>query len=216
MQNKTSKNKASSSRPVEQTGSAVGLSGPNLPTRHWYIAIVGNNTERACGERLQKLFTQWKIKEGKDCDVYVPIQKETRRWQNGKRVEVERVILPTLVFIRCTELERRKDIAYIPYIKRFFLNISGSPVDGHRPVARIPDVQVANLRRMIEGAETPVSICARPLHLGERVRVNGGKLVGLEGNVLSEDDGSTHLVIKIDILGCAMVKIARDLLDPVS
>ena len=29
-----------------------------------------------------------------------------------------------------------------------------------------------------------------------------------------EADGSTNLVVKIDILGCAMVKIARDLLEP--
>ena len=73
---------------------------------------------------------------------------------------------------------------------------------------------MASLIRMVDGADSPVSISSRPLRLGERVRVNGGKLVGLEGNVFREADGSTNLVVKIDILGCAMVKIARDLLEP--
>ena len=63
--------------------------------------------------------------------------------------------------------------------------------------------------------DAPVTIGLPPLRLGERVRVNGGKLIGLEGNVFREEDGNTNLVITIDILGCAMVKIARDLLDPI-
>ena len=55
-----------------------------------------------------------------------------------------------------------------------------------------------------------------PLHLGDRVRVNGGKLVGLEGNICREIDGSTSLVVKFDILGCAKVTIARELLEPIA
>lgn len=61
-----------------------------------------------------------------------------------------------------------------------------------------------------------VTIESCPLHLGDRVRVNGGKLVGLEGNICREIDGSTSLVVKIDILGCAKVTIARELLEPIA
>ena len=64
-------------------------------------------------------------------------------------------------------------------------------------------------------AEVHVTIESCPLHLGDRVRVNGGKLVGLEGNICREIDGSTSLVVKIDILGCAKVTIARELLEPI-
>ena len=205
--------KPQNSEPAAQVGSAVGLSGPNQAPKHWYIAIVGNNTEKVCCERMRKLFEEWR-REGKNCEAYVPIQQEMRAWRNGRRTEVGRIILPTFVFVRCTELERRKDVAYIPYVRRFFVNAAGAPVNGHRPIAIIPDRQMASLMRMVDGADSPVSISSRPLRLGERVRVNGGKLVGLEGNVFREADGSTNLVVKIDILGCAMVKIARDLLEP--
>ena len=198
-----------------QVGDAVGLSGPNHPARHWYIAIVNNNTEKVCGERLRKLFDEYARKEGRRLQAYVPIQREMRVWRNGRRSEIDRVILPTYVFVYCTELERRKEIAYIPYIKRFFINPAGAPVNGHRPIATIPDDQMACLMRMVNDADSPVTIGLPPLRLGERVRVNGGKLIGLEGNVFREEDGNTNLVITIDILGCAMVKIARDLLDPI-
>ena len=195
-------------------GDAVGLPPPHVPRRRWYIAIVGNNSEKLCGQRLLKLFAEWQ-KYGKDCEVYVPIQRVLRRLgDSGRRTYVERVVLPTYVFVRCTEAERRRDIAYLPFVKRFFVNIAGAPVNGHRPVATIPDAQMACLRRMIEGASLPVTVSDRPLRLGERVRVNGGKLVGLEGNVVRPPGGSTHLAIRIDALGCAMVEIARDLLDP--
>ena len=198
-----------------QVGDAVGLSGPNHPARHWYIAIVNNNTEKVCGERLRKLFDEYARKEGRRLQAYVPIQREMRVWRNGRRSEIDRVILPTYVFVYCTELERRKEIAYIPYIKRFFINPAGAPVNGHRPVAVIPDRQMADLRRMVEEADAPVSFEARPLHVGERVRVNGGKLVGLTGNVLREADGTTSLLVGIDILGYAKVSIQRDLLDAI-
>lgn len=197
-------------------GDAVGVSRVHQPPRHWYVAVVSNNTEKVCAERLRKLFLEWELQLGRKCEVYVPIQKEMREWSSGRRTIVDRVVLPATLFVRCTEAERRKDIAYLPYIKRFFVNAAGTPVNGHRPVAVVPDEQMISLMRMVYRADSPVTIGLRPLRTGERVRVNGGKLVGLEGNVFREADGSTHLVVQIDILGCAMVKIARDLLDPLT
>ena len=144
-------------------GDAVGLPPPHVPRRRWYIAIVGNNSEKLCGQRLLKLFAEWQ-KYGKDCEVYVPIQRVLRRLgDSGRRTYVERVVLPTYVFVRCTEAERRRDIAYLPFVKRFFVNIAGAPVNGHRPVATIPDAQMACLRRMIEGASLPVTVSDRPV-----------------------------------------------------
>ena len=56
------------------------------------------------------------------------------------------------------------------------------------------------------------------LYIGFDANFGGGraKLVGLEGNICREIDGSTSLVVKIDILGCAKVTIARELLEPIA
>ncbi len=102
---------------------------------------------------------------------------------------------------------------HLPYIKRFMVNIAGERSGGIRPVAFIPDEQMVKLRRMLDDSEEPVIIDPRPLPLGARVRINGGKLHGLEGNVLEVEDGNLNFVIRVDLLGCAKVNITRDLLE---
>lgn len=52
-------------------GDAVGVSQPF----RWYVAIVSNNTEKVCAEKIAAL----------GYDTYVPTQKELRRWKNGRR-----------------------------------------------------------------------------------------------------------------------------------
>lgn len=199
---------------VTLTDGAVGVPKAAKNGKHWYIAVVNNNSEKLCCERLLARIASQPDSE-KDYEVYVAAQKEMRTWRNGRRKLVERIIFPTLVFIRCTDLMRRKEIVFLPYIKRFMVNIAGSPENGHRPVAVIPDQQMRSLMRMVCDAESDVTIDPRPLRRGEKVRVNGGKLMGLEGYVLQCPDNSTSLVIDIGILGSAKVNIPRDLLDPI-
>lgn len=199
---------------VIPTDGAVGVPKAAKNGKHWYIAVVNNNSEKLCCERLLARIASQPDSE-KDYEVYVAAQKEMRTWRNGRRKLVERIIFPTLVFIRCTDLMRRKEIVFLPYIKRFMVNIAGSPENGHRPVAIIPDQQMRSLMRMVSDAESDVTIDPRPLRRGEKVRVNGGKLMGLEGYVLQCPDNSTSLVIDIGILGSAKVNISRDLLDPI-
>ncbi|ADV44907.1 transcription termination/antitermination NusG family protein [Bacteroides helcogenes] len=197
---------------VQKTDDAVGIHKSGRQPKHWYVAIVNNHSEKLIADELVKRIKNQKEDE-KDYEVYVAVQKEMRVLCNGKRKQVERIIFPALIFIYCTDLVRRKEIAYLPYIKRFMVNIAGAQQNGHRPVAVIPERQMIQLKRMVNDAENPVVFDSRPLHLGKRVRVNGGKLMGLEGHILQCSDGSINLVIMIDILGCAKVNITRDMLD---
>lgn len=199
---------------VQKTDDAVGIFRISKEEKHWYVAVVNNKSEKICLEKLQQRLKNQPDNE-QTYDVYVPIQQEIRVGCDAKRKKMDRIVFPALVFIRCTDIVRRKEIVYLPYIKRFMVNIAGAPQNSHRPIAVIPDSQMRSLMRMVSDAESEVTIESRPLHLGERVRVNGGKLVGLEGNVWEDSNGSTSLVITIDMLGCAKVIIARDLLEPI-
>lgn len=189
----------------------------NLPRResvrkHWYIAIVNNKSEKLCRDRLEERISGQPEGE-KDYEVYVASQKVMTLTAAGKRKWVERILFRSIVFIRCTDALRRKEIVYLPYIKRFMVNIAGERRGGIRPVAFIPDDQMAKLRRMVNDSDDPVTIDPSPVPLGSKVRINGGNLRGLEGNVLEAPDGGTSFVIRIDLLGCAKVSISRDLLD---
>lgn len=189
---------------------AVGME--KSEPRRWYIAIVNNKSEKLCRERLEQRIVGQPV-DGKDYEVYVASQKEWTVTASGKRTLKERIVLRALVFIRCTDSLRRQEIAHLPYIKRFMVNIAGERSGRIRPVAYIPDNQMADLRRMLNDADEPVSIEPQSVRLGTRVRINNGKLKGLAGFVLEALDGGTEFVIRIDLLGCAKIRIAPDLLD---
>ena len=189
---------------------AVGME--KSEPRRWYIAIVNNKSEKLCRERLEQRIVGQPV-DGKDYEVYVASQKEWTVTASGKRTLKERIVLRALVFIRCTDSLRRQEIAHLPYIKRFMVNIAGERLGKIRPVAYIPDNQMADLRRMLNDADEPVTIDSFSVPLGARVRINNGKLKGLAGFVLEAPDGGTEFVIRIDLLGCAKIRIAPDLLD---
>ena len=54
---------------------------------HWYVAIVNNNSERSVAERLKDRGMEGAY------ESYVPIQREKRVWKNGRKKEIDRVLL---------------------------------------------------------------------------------------------------------------------------
>ena len=173
-------------------GSAVGVAKSN-----WFVAVVKNNTEKAVLERMLKL--------GYEC--YVPIQKEIRIWRNGKRAIVDRVVIPSLVFIHCTEAVRR-EVVSLPFIIRFLTNRAGSSPEGlNKPLAIIPDSQIRTLQFMVGNSDTPVTFTPCIYRQGDKIRVIRGNLKGLEGEVQVVDDRHSELSVVIGLLGRAKLTI---------
>lgn len=183
--------------------------------KHWFIAIVMHNTEKACSRHLYDMFSA----DGDmplDFEAYVPSQKELRVWRNGRRKTVDRILIPSYLFIRCTETVRKTIKREAGFIKSFMKNRAvQSNKFGISPFAFIPDSQMASFMRMVGDAETPVTIDPRQLHVGAKVRVKGGRLWGLEGNVLHEPGNKTSIVLSIDFLGCAKTEVPLELLEMV-
>jgi transcription antitermination factor NusG len=185
--------KTSSGAAVQRvTDGAVGM-----PTRRWFIAIVNHNSEKKCGEQLQRL----------GYETYVPTQTEKRITPQGRRRTVERVVLSSLVFLRATEPER-KEVVKLPYILRFMTNRAGK-VDAftRHPLATVPADQIERLKFMLYNTDDPVSIESMPIHLGDKVRVIRGGLQGLEGYVIRCEEGQSYIGVQLDVIGCAKVKI---------
>lgn len=172
----------------EGVGGAVGV-----PGAHWFVAIVKNNTEKSSCEKLSKM----------GYNTYLPIQAEARLWKNGKRAVVERVVIPTVIFVNCTE-SQRKEIVSLPFINRFMTNKAGtSSASSTKPLAIIPDAQIQILQFMLGNSDTPVIVTSRPFRKGDKVRVIRGKLKGLEGEVMDLNKNQTELVVGLDFFGCA-------------
>ena len=174
---------------------AVGVPDTELP--HWFIAIVNHNKERIVAQRLDAL----------RIPSFVASQKELRIRQNGRKVTIDRIVIPAKVFVHCTEKERR-EIVNLPFINRFMTNRAGESGGLlHKPLATVPEDQIMTLRFMLGCSDNPVSITDRPFLKGEKVKVIRGSLKGLEGEIIKNPEGSDTLYVYLDILGFAKVEI---------
>ena len=169
---------------------AVGVS------KSWYIAIVNNNTERRCSEKLTKL----------GLETYVPIQSELVQQKSKKKV-VDKIIFSSFVFLKASERERL-EVVKLPFIHRFMTDRAGGLDKYNRhPIAIVPEKQINQLKFMLYNSEEPVEFIDRVYRIGERIRIARGSLCGLEGNILQQDEEDSFIVVGLDILGFAKVKV---------
>ena len=180
-----------------KTAGAYALDGAvGVPAVHWYVAIVNHNSERMAASRLGAM--------GYEC--YVASQSEMRVGRDGRRRAVDRVVIPSMLFIRCSEA-RRLVAVNTPYIYRFLTNKAGRPNAYGKPVAIVPDGEMARLRFMLGNSERPVEFVEPTYHVGDKVRVVRGPLRGLEGEVETAEDGASYLCVNFPLFGMARTRI---------
>lgn len=181
--------------------SCVGSAG-GVSTRYWFIAVVKNNTEKSVAEKFKKM--------GIEC--YVPIQKEYRIWKGGRKAVVDRIIIPTIVFVYCSAAER---ISILPFVNRFMTDQALETTNGNKRLAVVPDDQIRRLQFMVGNSDTPVTFSSASYKIGDRVRVIRGKLAGLEGTVRVLDNNHSEIIIGLDFLGNARLTIEAINIEPI-
>ena len=185
---------------TDVVGDAVGVA-----VRKWFVAVVTHNTEKAAEERLQKL----------NYEVYVAKQSVTRIWKNGRKTKIDKVVIPSLVFIKCTEAERRNIVTF-PFIKRFLVNKAGKNENSlTKPLAVVTQREIDQLRFMLGQSNIPVTFIDTPFNVKSKVVVVRGDLRGIEGEVIQVSEGKSEVVVKIDLLGAAKMSIDTADLEPV-
>lgn len=164
---------------------------------YWFVAIVNHNSEKQSSEKLSKM----------GIGNYLPTQIEIRMWRNGRKSKVDKIVIPSTIFIHCTE-QTRKEIVNLPFIFRFMTNKAGS-INGssNKPLAVIPDAEIERLKFMLGQSDIPVEITERPFKTGDKVRVIRGDLAGLEGEVMDLKHAKSELVVGLNFFGCAKLSI---------
>ncbi len=172
-------------------GDAVGVE-----KTYWYVAFVHTNTEKSTSQKLDRL----------GIINYCPVQPEIRVWKNGRKAKVDRVVIPTILFIRCSPAARL-EIVKLPFIRKFMTNSAGATNGMMKPLATIPDSQIERLRFMLGQSEAPVTISQQKYKRGDRVKVIRGNLRGLEGEVFDMSSDKSELTVLLDHIGCARLTI---------
>ncbi len=179
------------------TAVPTGVDGAvGVPDTKWYVAIVSPRHEKSVADKLQKL----------SVETYVAIQQEMHVWANGRRKKVDRVVIPSMVFVKCTEQERRR-LVTLPYILRFLVNRSGRADGLNKPVAVIGEAEMDKLRFMLGHSDSPVEFAPTQFRIHDTVRVIRGNLAGLEGEIRANSDGTHTLLVSLSLLGGALLHI---------
>ena len=173
-------------------GDAVGIE-----KTQWYVAIVNHNTEKSCAEKMSKM----------GIITYLPIQTEHKIWRNGRKAKVDRVVIPSTIFIYCTE-QARREIVKLPFINRFMTNKAGSTIySKNKPLAIIFDREIALLKFMLGQSDIPVEIIDKKFKTGDKVRVIRGSLLGLEGEIIDSKNAKSEIIVALEFFGCARLSI---------
>lgn len=151
--------------------------GTGIGDQHWWAIYTRHQHERVVADMLA----------AKGFEVFLPLYDSVRRWKDRQKV-LSLPLFPCYVFI-FGGANRRFKVLSTPGVHMALTH-------GDR-VAVIPDKEIDAIRRTVDG---PFRMEPHPfLRCGDRVRVVGGSLQGLEG-ILTRKKNQFRLVLSVDML----------------
>jgi transcription antitermination factor NusG len=154
---------------------------------HWFVCRTRSRFEKTVETTLRDA----------GIETFAPETVETVRWSDRQN-ETRRPLFPGYVFFRGSRQQCALAVTARGVVQ--ILGI-GSPES-------IPDAEIANLQRM---AANPEALAPCAYVAGESVTVKCGNYAGVSG-VVVRTNGSTHLVVSIELLGraCRVPILATD------
>jgi transcription antitermination factor NusG len=165
-----------------QTGSSVAPWTAQEDVR-WYALHTHARHERVVENRLRE----------QGMETFLPIVQEVHRWSDRKKT-VEVPLFSCYIFVRCAWNDADRTKVHRVDSVLGFVGVRGAGMP-------IPDEQIENIRTVLE--QVPACREHPFLKVGQRVRVRGGALDGVEGVFLSEN-GDHSLVISVDAIQRSM------------
>ncbi|MCQ2093738.1 MAG: UpxY family transcription antiterminator [Bacteroidaceae bacterium] len=163
---------------------------------NWYILCTLMHHEKKVAEKLQNA----------GFEVYLPAHKVRRKWSDRIKV-IDELVITRVVFVRCEDRERKDTFVDSGC---FYMMDRAS-----RKVAVVPDRQLDAFRQVVCQTEFKVEFFDRQLKPGMKVRINNSIFDDIDAEV-SVVEGKERVFVRIDMLGCAVVEVAKDDLTPVS
>lgn len=159
--------------------------------KFWIAAYTRPRSEKKAAKELSNM----------GVNVYLPTQIQVRNWSDRKK-KIEVAIIPMVLFA-CVSEEN------IDIIRRNNLIIKLLTYPGAREVAHIPPEQIEKLKYILGQSDVPVDYDPNIVKVNDCVRITRGKLIGLCGEVKSCSDSLCELIIQIDLLGGAKLRIPK-------
>ena len=146
----------------------------------WYAIQTRARNEKVIAERLQE----------QGLTTFLPLVSEIRRWSDRKK-KVELPLFSCYVFVKMVVSDHQERMRVYRTNGVFgIVSMRGEAIP-------IPEDQIEALRAVVT---QQVAYSAHPfLKVGQRVRIRGGSMDGVEGVLLSAD-GDRTLIISVDAI----------------
>ena len=148
-----------------------------LDRPQWYAVHTRSQHEKAVVNQLER----------RGIETFLPLISETHRWSDRQKI-VHLPLFSCYAFVRIRPLP---ELWYKVVQTNGVLRIVGVRGTG----TPIPESQIESLRTVLSG-DVPHVLCPF-LQLGQRVRVRGGALDGIEGLLVARN-GDRTLVISVE------------------
>lgn len=160
--------------PVRSCDAAQAL----LPEK-WFVAHTRSRHEKVVAAQMR----------GRGIDSYLPLVEEIHRWSDRrKRVQVP--LFPGYAFFHARE--STETVSQITQIESVVGIVGAGPAG-----TAIPDEQIEAVQKLVSHNIPCVN---HPfLEVGQRVRIRGGALEGVEG-ILLACKGETSLVVSVELI----------------
>jgi len=141
----------------------------------------------------------------KGIQVFLPLASEKHQWSD-RRVSVETPLFPGYLFVRITREQSERVAVLRTAGVRSFVGMRGLGDP-------IPEKQIEGVQAILSKG-VPFSSSAF-INVGQRVRVRGGSLEGVEGLVTSVN-GDKSLVISVDLIQKSLaIRITGFTIEPI-
>jgi|SRR3954447_16204123 transcription antitermination factor NusG len=148
-------------------------------TTHWYAIQTRAKHEKKVATELR----------GTGINVFLPLLTEKRQWSD-RRMTVDVPLFSCYLFVNVdSSAEARISILRAAGVLRF--------VGGHHKEAAIPDGDIESINILL--AKKVPFVSHSFLEIGQRVRIRGGALDGVEG-VLTKCNGKNRLALSVDTI----------------
>jgi transcription antitermination factor NusG len=172
----------------------AGLGAALPKTKQWFAAYTICRHEKRVASQFER----------REIEHYLPLYRSQRRWRDGSKVVLDQPLFSGYVFVRIGR-EQRVPVLEVPGV----LWIVGK--SGSHPTP-LPDFEMETLRSALDQLRVePYPLLAA----GQRVRVLGGALSGIEGVVVRQKS-SLRVVITLElIMRSIAVEVNADDLEPI-
>lgn len=136
--------------------------------------------------------------EEKGISTFAPMISQVHRWTDRRKI-VNVPLFPCYLFVRIAPSpDINLQVLQTTGVLRF-VGFSGGP-------APIPEEQIENVKAVLV-QNVPFSCCGF-LNVGQRVRIRGGALEGVEG-ILTGCKGNHKLIVSIDLIQKSMAVVVE-------